>query len=339
MSPLHKPSPTIRDVARQAGISVATVSRVINQTAPVSEEVAARVRAVMAEMKFVPHTAARNLATRKTKSLGLLISNIAGDFFVPLLSGIESVAHDSGFDLLIATSHRHFLQEVAPIPLGAHNTDGLLIFTGSLTDDDLAEFYESGLPLVLIYQSPPRSMDISCVTVENKSATFKIVEHLIKVHHRRRILLLRGPQGEEDSRWRELGYRQALDACHLPFDPDLVGPGNFDRVTSQETIRMILASGIQFDAVFTGDDDAAVGVYSALAEAGLRIPEDVSVAGFDDQFFSSYLNPPLTTVRAPTEQVGSEATRQLVRLIQTGQAEPLILLSTELVIRRSCGCG
>ncbi len=335
----NKSSPTIRDVARRAGVSVATVSRVINQTVPVSEEAAERVRAAMAELQFLPRAGPCGPAARKTGTLGLLLPNIAGDFFAPLLSGVESVTHEAGYDVLIATTRRHSLHAAVPIPLGCHNTDGLIIFTDSLKEYELAELYESGLPLVLIHQTPPMSMDIPCVTVENKASARKIVEHLIYVHQRRRILLLRGPDGQEDSRWRELGYRQALDASGIPFDERLVALGNFDRTSAQAAMRSFLAEGIQFDAIFTGDDEAAFGVYQVLSEASKRIPEDVAVIGFDDQFFSSYLIPPLTTVRAPTEEVGRQAALQLIRLIQTGQADPLTLLPTELVIRKSCGCG
>jgi DNA-binding LacI/PurR family transcriptional regulator len=329
---------TIRDVARRAGVSIATVSRVINRTTPVTAKTVARVQAAMEELHYAPHAAARNLATRKTQTVGLLLTDVYGDFFAPMLSGIESVTQEAGFDLLISTSGRREPRSGSALPLGPHNTDGVLVFAGSLEESGLARYVSLGFPIVLIHQSSPASLHIPCVTVENKAASCGIVEHLITAHGRRRIVFLRGPQGNEDSYWRETGYRQALAARGLPDDPQLVAPGDFDRHVAQSSILRLLEAGLAFDAVFAGDDEAAVGVLAALQEAGRGVPADVSVVGFDDQRLSAYLTPPLTTVRAPTEEVGREAARQLIRVIQAGAATPLTLLPTELVIRHSCGC-
>ena len=337
--PSRKASPvTIFDVAKRAGISVATVSRVLNHTAVVTPKTVARVQAAIDELKYVPHTAARNLATRKTNTLGLLLADIHGDFFAPLLSGIENATSEAGFDLLISTSGRPGPRKEFPRSLGEHNTDGLLIFADSLGETGLAHCHESGFPTVLIHQTPPDSMDIPCVTVENKAASRKIVEHLIVEHGRRRIAFLKGPAGHEDSYWREMGYREALEAHGIGFDPKLVALGEFDRNVAAASVKNLLATNLEIDAIFSGDDEAAVGVLAALQETGKRVPEDIAVVGFDDQRLSAYLTPPLTTVRAPTERVGYEAASQLVKLIRTGQADRLTLLPTEMIIRRSCGC-
>ena len=143
---------------------------------------------------------------------------------------------------------------------------------------------------------------------------------------------------QEDSFWRQQGYQQALEAHGLPVDPALIARGDFDRQVAQASIQALLAAGIEFDAVFSGDDEAAVGVLAALHAAGKRVPEQVSVVGFDDQRMAPYLTPPLTTVRAPTEQVGRVAARQLVNLIRKEPVEAVTLLATEMVVRRSCGC-
>jgi LacI family transcriptional regulator len=329
---------TIDDVARLAGVSISTVSRVINRSVPVSDEAVSRVEAAMHQLNYRPRAAARNLATRKTNTLGLLISGIEGDFFAPLLSGIESVTSEAGYDLLISTSGRLGPRDEFPASLGAHNTDGLLVFANSLGPAALALCYEMEFPVVLIHQSPPKGLAIPCVTVENRAASCSLVEHLIQVHGRTRIALLRGPEGHEDSYWRETGYRKALEAQNIPFDPRLVAVGGFDRKVARASIHRMLAAGLEMDAIFAGDDEAAIGVLTALEEAGKHVPGEIAVVGFDDQRSSAYLTPPLTTVRAPTEEVGREATRQLLRLVQQGQAESLTLLPTELVIRHSCGC-
>ena len=337
MKKITTPS-SIEDVARKAGVSISTVSRVINHTAPVSGAIVERVETAMRELDYTPRVAARNLATRRTTMIGVLLSDMLGDFFQPLLTGIETVARENGFEILISMTGVTRPQDQRVRPFGPHNTDGLLIFAGSLTPDGVSEAYATGLPLVLIHQSSPEGLNIPRVTVENKAATRKIVEHLIITHRRRRIVLLRGPKDNEDARWRELGYREALTAHHIEVDPQLIGSGDFERDIARATIEKMLAVGAAFDAVFAGDDEAAVGVLMALEARGLRVPEDVSVAGFDDQRLATILHPPLTTVRAPTEQVGREAAHQLIQLIRTGSADPLTLLPTELVFRRSCGC-
>ncbi len=215
-------NPTIRDVARLADVSVATVSRFINKTAVVSPEVSTRLSQVMAELKYVPRAAARNLATHRTNTLGLLLDAIHGDFFATLLNGIELASGEAGYDLLISTAGRPPSRKEFSLPLGPHNTDGLLIFAHTLDKSGLITCFELGLPVVLIHQSAPESLDIPCVTVENKAAARKIVDHLIEVHDRRRIVFLRGPQINEDSYWRENGYCESLRNHDLPVDPALI---------------------------------------------------------------------------------------------------------------------
>jgi DNA-binding LacI/PurR family transcriptional regulator len=222
--------------------------------------------------------------------------------------------------------------------LGEHNTDGLIVFTQSIDEKELGRLYALNFPTVLLYQTPPSALNIPSVTIENKSGARMIVEHLIQVHHRRRIVFLRGPEGNEDSKWREGGYREALKANGIPFDPSLITVGGFNEDEARDAMQELLIDGVEFDAVFGGDDDTAAGVISALTLAGIRIPQDVAVVGFDDVPIARYLRPALTTVRAPIEQVGREGVRQLVRLIRGQQAEALVLMRTELVIRESCGC-
>jgi len=331
-------APTIGDVARQAGVSIATVSRVLNGTAPVIGETAERVHAAIAKLHYAPRAAARGLASKRTNTLGLLLPEISGWFFPSLLRGIEAAAREAGYDLLIHTIEATYPLKASRRALGMHNTDGLIVFTNSVEQDELAHLKQSGFPIVLLHQTPPAALDIPVITIENKSGAQKLVDHLIEVHHCRRIAFLQGPQGHEDSEWRERGYRESLELHGIPFDESLVAVGEFDENVAANAIGQWLMDGVDFDAVFCGDDDAAIGVLSALQRAGRLVPDDVAVVGFDDVPVARFLSPPLTTVRAPTEQVGRDAVNQLVRLIRGEQAEPLILLPTELVIRKSCGC-
>lgn len=334
MSPRSRP-PTIADVARHADVSIATVSRVLNGTTPVQADKADRVRQAMEELQFVPRQAARVLASKRTNTIGLLLPEISGAFFSSMLKGIEEAARQAGYDLLIHSTQQ---TGAARRRLGEHNTDGLLIFTNSLVPDELRRLHDMQFPMVLLHQTPPGSLNIPVIAIENKEGAARLVQHLIQVHGRRRIVYLRGPEGHEDSDWRERGYRETLETHAIDFNPGLIASGGFDDEEAFAAIQQLLSDGQDFDAVFAGDDDAAIGVLHALKTAGRLVPQDVAVVGFDDVPSSRYLSPPLTTVRAPIEQVGHEAVRQLVRLLDNEQAEALTLLPTELVIRESCGC-
>ncbi|MEP6896049.1 MAG: LacI family DNA-binding transcriptional regulator [Chloroflexota bacterium] len=340
MSQRSSSSVTIRDVARKAGVSVATVSRYINQNAKVSPGVSERLDTVLAELKYVPHAAARHLAGGKTKVIGLLLNNLHNDFFVPLLNGVEAVVRQKGYNLIIATYHGDFRKEM-PAPIGPHNTDGLLVFSDGLTDEDLARLNSVGFPMVLVHRTPPPLTLIPSVTVENIEITHTLVEHLIKVHGKRRILFLRGPINQEDSSRREAGYKSALQANGLPFDENLILNGEFERDVAYEAMHAFLENDnhAEFDAVFTGDDDAAIGVLRALQMHNFQIPDQIAVVGFDDLGFAPFLNPPLTTVRAPTEAVGRIATERLFGLLENQPSDEVTMLPTEIIFRRSCGCN
>ena len=332
-------SVTIRDVAKHAAVSVATVSRFINQNAPVSQEVAERIQQVMLDLNYKPHAVARHLATRRTRTIGLVLHNMHTDFFAPLLSGIEEVVSEFQHNLLVATYKASTRQDTQP-PIGPHNTDGMLVFADSLNEEQLTDLCRVRFPVVLIHRTPPPHLKIPFVTVENKSATRKIIDHLIEQHDRRDILFMRGPREQEDSLWREQGYRDALSAHGIPFRPELILSGEFDRQIAYNRLKEYISRNhIQFDAIFTGDDEAAVGALSALKEAGVKIPENVAVVGFDDSRLSPFLSPPLTTVRAPTEEVGRTAARLLFNLLQDLPAESATLLPTEIILRSSCGCA
>lgn len=332
-------SVTIRDVARKADVSVATVSRYINRNAPVSPEVAERLHQVMTEMRYVPHAAARHLASRKTRVIGLLLNNLHNDFFVPLLNGVEGVIRSKGYNLIVATYHATSRNGTPP-PIGPHNTDGLLVFSDGLVDDDLINLHGRGFPMILVHRTSPPSVSIPSVTVENTEITHKLVDHLIKVHGKRRIMFLRGPVSQEDSLRRETGYKSALQANGIPFDENLVLNGEFEREIAYQAVHEFLKNGrrVEFDAVFTGDDDAAIGVLRALHQHQISVPEDVAVTGFDDLGFAPFLNPPLTTVRAPTEAVGRIATQRLFGLLENQPSDEMMILPTEIIFRRSCGC-
>lgn len=328
---------TIADVAQQAGVSTATVSRVINKTGPVSEATAVRVWQAIEELNYAPHSGAREMAGAKSHTLGLILSSVSGYFFSEMLEGIESATGSN--DLLIyAAGSLADERQAFHLPLNEHNTAGLVIFAGSLTEEAIATLGQRGLPLVLLHRSSPAGLDLPSVTFENVAGAQQIVEHLIAVHGCRRIAFLAGPQNYEDAALRDSGYRKALAAHGLPYDENLVAAGEYNDQVAESAVSHWLSEGIEFDAIFGADDASAMGALTALRKAGRRVPEDVALVGFDDAPLSRHLSPPLTTVRAPIAEAGAAAARQLLQLIDSGTAEPLTRLPTEVIIRRSCGC-
>ncbi len=325
-------------MAERAGVSISTVSRVVNGSAPVDDATAEKVREAVVALGYVPQAAARNLAKRTTNTIGLLLPSIGEDFFSMMMRGIELEATAAGYDLLIATQAAIDSHPSTRLPFGRHNTDGMLIFTGNLDIREITPLYHANYPMVLLYESAPQTLRIPTVTVENKEGTRRIIDHLIETHGCQRIAFLRGPVGNEDSNWRELGYSASLASHGIEYDPALMFRADFNTDTSVKVVMDLMQNGRRPDAIFGGSDEGAFGAYLALNKLGMSIPQDVVVAGFDDLTLAQHLHPALTTVHAPTEDVGRVAFRQLHRLMRKEEVELLTLLPTELIIRQSCGC-
>ena len=336
-----KQRPTISDVARLAGVSISTVSRVVNDTAPVSDEVGERVRNAINMLSYTPHAAARNLAVRRTTTIGLLLPELGSSFFTPLLRGIEAAVRQTEYDLLVYCNprtaagydgrHRQ--------PIGSHNADGMLVFSTTLDDQDIIRNHDQGFPMVLLHRLPPPGLHVPDIVFDNCAGVRMAVNHLVTVHGRRRVAFLHGPLGNQESQEREAGYRQALQQQGIAVDPALIVRGGYNERGGYNAVNDLLRMGVLFDAVFTGDDEAGVGALTALRTAGRRVPEDVAVIGFDDLPFAQHLNPPLTTLRAPIEQAGYLAATELFTMLAGGEVDEQTVLPVEFVIRQSCGCG
>ena len=329
---------TLADVARRAGVSTATVSRVINHTGQVAQETIDRVNQVIEEIGYRPHASARNLASGRTYTIGFISENLGSTFYVDLLDGIEEAASEQNFSLLIHTTRGRTASGPGyHRPLAAHDTDGIIVFIDTLGKDELAYLEQAQFPIVMLLQAPDPPLKIPYVVFENRQSACLLTEHLIVQHGSRRIAFIRGEKNQEDSYQRENGYREALEKNGIAVDPELISEfGNLE--SAEQTVRQWIDHGLKMDAIFNFDDDRAVRTLSILYNRGVRVPEDIRVVGFDDIPMTKFIAPPLTTVAAPVRQAGYEAARQLLNLIQGHKTEPVIVLPTEIVIRRSCGC-
>jgi DNA-binding LacI/PurR family transcriptional regulator len=331
---------TIAEVAEWAGVSIATVSRVLNHPDSVAAPTAERVRSAIAELHFAPRTAARNLSSRRTNAIGLILPEIGWDhFFPPLLRGISAATAEHELGLLIYSSPGAQRPSLSATPaFGNHNTDGLLVFPDGMPSAEVLRLHATGFPMLLLYFTLRASPPIPYVAFENKAGSRRMVDHLIEVHGYQRIGFLAGPEGSDDSQWRERGYRESLETHRIPVRPELMAVGGFDPHVAQKAVEQWILDGVAPDAIFAADDESAIGAIQALARAGRRVPEDVAVVGFDDVPAAQYITPPLTTVRAPIEESGYQAAQMLIGLTRHTRTPREVLFPTDMVIRRSCGC-
>ena len=327
---------TIEDVAEHAQVSAMTVSRYLNNTGPVADKTAERIQQAILELNYIPHQGARALAAKKTRTIGLILPEMNDVFFFQLIRGIQQIVALHQYNLLLYSTTNPEELDVLNLPLGRHNTDGLIIFTDSLNEKSLRRLHRRQFPLVLLHRTPPDDLDIPAIAFENKDGAYQMVEHLVHCGHKR-IAFLAGEPGNEDSNWRKKGYREALAAHHIPFDPELLAAANFDEDTAVHIVSQWIQQNKTIDAIFAADDVSARGAIKAIQAAGQCVPQDIAVVGFDDALLSQHLDPPLTTVRAPIEEAGRAAATQLLRLIHNETADSLTLLPIELVIRQSCG--
>jgi DNA-binding LacI/PurR family transcriptional regulator len=327
---------TISDVAKHAGVSIATVSRVLNQTGPVSPDTVATVQAVVDQLGYQPNRAARVLATQKTHVIGVLVDEITGDYSLPLIRGIELETRRAGYEFMMSSTRRRLV--------GTHylvnetNTDGVIVFANSVPEHELERLAKLNFPVVLLACTSPPHLSIPYVTVENESGAFEMASYLIETRHYRKFAFLRGPDEHEDTLWRERGYREALARHGLNYDDQVVGEGGFNEEIAYETVTQWIRRGLSMEVIVAFDDDSAIGAMAALRDTNIQVPEAIAIVGFDDVRLSRYLTPPLTTVRIPIEQAAQLAVNKLIQLIETDESQESILLPTELIIRRSCGC-
>ncbi len=327
---------TIRDVAREAQVSVATVSRALNGHDNVAEEVRKLVLETARRLRYQPHAAARSLSSRSTQTIGVVLPDLYGEFFSELIRGIDGVAREHRRHLLVSSYHGAQDAQGAALRAMRGRVDGLLVLSpyadqpGFLTDN-----LPDGLPVVLINTHLPHG-DYPVLNIDNHGGAVAMMRHLV-ASGRRRIAFIAGPACNFDAAERLRGYRDAL-AELLPGVAEQVLPGRFDEASGMEAGTALLAAGTRPDAVFAANDTMALGCLFAFNQAGVRVPQDIAMAGFDDVPVARFVHPPLTTMRISIAELGANALRRLLQDIQA-QA-PLALpdpapLVPELVVRDS----
>jgi LacI family transcriptional regulator len=327
---------TIRDIARFAGVSVATVSRVINDRPDVSDETRAAVTRVVRAHNFSTNRSARALSVGRTGLVGLTIPFVLGDYFTSILSGATEALHEVDLRaVLCPTLHLHDREVTLMDRLMRGTTDGAILVLPSESHQELHELETRGFPFVIVDSRQPLADDLPAVYAAHLAGARAATDHLLGLGHRR-IAIITGPSGWFATEERVNGYHAALISAGVPSIPELVVPGNFEIESGRAAAHTLLALPDPPTAIFASNDNMAVGAVQAARERGLSVPENLSVVGFDDADISRIVSPALTTVRQPLEEMGRMAVSLLTRLIEGQRVETLrVELATRLVLRDS----
>jgi LacI family transcriptional regulator len=326
---------TLTDVAREARVSVASVSRVVNGHANVTPETRKRILEVVERLRYVPHTAARSLITKRTHVIGVLLPDLYGGFFSELIRGIDSAARELRLQLLLSCSHGNAEEMRSAIRAMRGRVEGLLILAPQLDATGLGEL-DTATPTVFMNSRVADGVS-SSLAIDCYQGARDMVRHLISCGHRT-IAYISGPADNFDAHERERGYRDEL-AASLPGVRPYVVRGDFTESSGYTAGRAIGAAHRRPAAVFAANDGMALGCLAAFDELELAVPEDIAVAGFDDIPLSTYVRPALTTMRVRITELGRGAMNQLAGLISHPEAEHPVttLLRPDLVVRDSCG--
>lgn len=326
---------TIKDVAKAAGVSISTTSYALNDKGNVSKEKKDNILRIAKELGYSPNGAAKNLKKQKTELIGLFVHDINGPFYNELIRGIQQVTILNGYELVVfcdsgtkKNSSYNFLSE--------RRVDGAIIISPTIKDDEIMSLAKTGLPIVVLDREI--TGDKLCnVLVDNENGASNAVAHLIGKGYKD-IAFLSGPEEIYDNKKRFEGYLRTLKANGMKFNEKLVLKGRFTETSGYDAVINYLETNKKPpEAIFSSNDEMAIGAIFALKDKGYSVPKDVAVIGFDNLVLSSYITPALTTVKRPMYEMGLLSTHTLFNMLNGGEVNKSVTLSTELVIRDSCG--
>lgn len=327
-------SVSIKEIARLARVSHSTVSRALRHSPLVHPETAERIRRIADEFGYCPSGPARSLVTRHTETIGVVVTSIADPFHADVVGGIEEMANEHGFSVFLANSNADPDRELRVVrSFQQRRVDGLIVAASRVGALHLAALSRMRIPIVLVNNQHPSEF-VHSVAIANADAARAATRHLIALGHRR-IAYLGDRFGYQSDTERFAGYRQALAEADLPFEPELIAHGNGKPDGAAPAMARLLALADPPTAVFCYNDMTALGALRHLRRCGLRVPEDLSLVGFDDLFLAEYMDPPLTTMRQPMWEMGRAAARMLLDLISGKATVENIQMPAELVVRAS----
>jgi LacI family transcriptional regulator len=324
------PEATIRDVARRAQLSVATVSRALNGLDNVSENARERIAAAVTELGYVPHAGARSLSLSRSNAIGVVLPDLHGEFFSEIVRGMDREASRRGYLLLLSNLHSGGEQAAHALRAMRGRVDGLIVMAPHLEQEELARAMPGGLPAVLV-NTRGHVGARSEIHLDNAAGTIAVVEHFVALG-RKRLVHIAGPTANIDAQERAGAFRSAAERLGVEFQ---LVQGDFEEESGAAAVRALLDHRQEFDAIFAANDNMAIGALDALRAARIKVPEDVALAGFDDIPLAHHLG--LTTVRVRIAELGERALQRLLMILADGDSGRSELHRPELVVRATTG--
>lgn len=328
---------TIKDVADKAGVSVATVSRVFNNSSMVVEETRKRIILVADELRYSPNHAARSLSTRRTESIGMLLPDLHGEFFSEVIRGVDEVVQEQKHHLMVSSSHNKRSEIEAAMQTMRGRVDGLIIISADIDVETLTENLPSKLPVVLLNCFVDDAA-FDSINVDNFGGAYRIVSHLVE-HKHTRIAIIKGTEKNRDATLRLQGYSKALADNNLAREDEMLLAGDFTDSAGYDATKKILSMKKRPSAIFASNDSMAIGALIALSEMNVDVPGEMAVVGFDDIPMARIVRPKLTTVHVAISELGKMASETLFAAIHDEEhhVEQHRLIPTDISIRESCG--
>lgn len=326
---------TIYDVSQQAGVSLATVSRVINNNSNVSEKTRQKVLAAMAALDYRPNTIAQSLASSCSNSVGVLVSQLDGPYYGPMMAEIEAALRAQNKHVIIAVGHSEAAMEQESVAfLVSRGCDALILDVEAVSDEYLVQLSKGPVPIVLINRYIA-AIEPNCIYLDNELGGYLATRHLVEQGHRS-IAYISGPKNKHDANERLIGHQKALAEGGLVFDPALCVEGDYKEEGGEAGMLTLLATGKAFTALVCANDQMASGAIAACLERGLQIPADLSVVGYDNVPFAKYIAPKLTTVNNPIHEMGKMAAFWVLKQVyQATDTKVNSVFVPELVVRGS----
>jgi len=331
----------INEIAKRAGVSTATVSRVFNGSNLVREETRQKVLKVAKDLNYKPNPFARGLTKKQTDTIGVILPELVDEFFTEIIRGIDEEAYRENHFLMISSSHsrRNTMETVLEFMSG-RRVDGIIIMAPQLGDDITPIIERSKRPVVML-NCRIEVNNVACFKIANYQGAVKITEHLIE-HGYTKIGIIKGPEGNFDAEERFTGFKDALAEHNIEIRESLIVPGEFSIKSGYYGLLRLMSQNEKPEAIFAANDMMAIGAFEAAKNSNISIPNDLAVVGFDDIFPSRLLSPRLTTVHVPIVELGTKAMRYLIKMI-TKEVDPRMSyheeVSTGIVIGGSCGCS
>ncbi|MFC1777219.1 LacI family DNA-binding transcriptional regulator [Pseudomonadota bacterium] len=326
---------TIYEVSKLAGVSLATVSRVINNSGTVRPKTAQKVLAAIAELGYRPNSSAQSLASRRSNSVGILIPELYGPFFGQMLSSIESELQEAGKRVIITAGHSDEARERDCIDfLLSSSCDALILHVYSISDELLEELNNGPVPIVLLNRQLPQVAE-KCIWLDNEHGGYIATKTLLE-HGHRELAYISGPSWKIDSFKRLTGHKRALVEYDLEYDETLTFEGNYEEASGRQAMRQLLKKGIPFTGLVCANDEMAAGAMVVAREQGVNVPDDLSIIGYDNVSFTNYLHPKLTSIGCRITEMGQMAARMVLKNAYGEQNLPIInTFKPHLVMRES----